>query len=124
MVGKGSKLRIVPVSTSVINLMHEYLEERTTVATDTDSLFINIKGGKLSPQGTNQNIKKYCERAGIEKHISAHCLRHSAITNMIDKGVPVARVQVIAGHSDSSTTARYYKEHLDTMIDDNFFPEF
>ena len=43
---------------------------------------------------------------------------------MIDKGVPVARVQVIAGHSDSSTTARYYKEHLDTMIDDNFFPEF
>ena len=123
-VGKGSKLRTVPVSSAVIKLMQEYLAERATVATDSDSLFVNIKGGKLSPQGTNQNIKKYCERAGIEKHISAHCLRHSAITNMIDKGVPVARVQVIAGHSDSSTTARYYKEHLDTMIDDNFFPEF
>ena len=115
---------MVPVSSAVIKLMQEYLEERTTVATDCDILFINIKGGKLSPQGTNQNIKKYCERAGIEKHISAHCLRHSAITNMIDKGVPVARVQVIAGHSDSATTARYYKEHLDTMVDDNFFPEF
>ena len=123
-VGKGSKLRVVPVSTSVIKLMQEYLEERATVATDCDSLFINIKGGKLSPQGTNQNIKKYCERAGIEKHISAHCLRHSFITTMAEKGVPVARIQVIVGHSDSSTTARYYKDHLDTTIDEDFFPEF
>ena len=123
-VGKGSKLRVVPVSSSVINLMHEYLTERATVATDTDSLFINIKGGKLSPQGTNQNIKKYCERAGIEKHISAHCLRHSFITTMAEKGVPVARIQVIVGHSDSSTTARYYKDHLDTTIEEDFFPEF
>ena len=93
--------------------MQEYLEERETVATDSDSLFVNIKGGKLSPQGTNQNIKKYCERAGIEKHISAHCLRHSFATAMVEKGVPVAKLQVLMGHADSSVTSLYYSKHLD-----------
>lgn len=123
-IGKGNKLRTVPVSSSVIKLMETYLTERATVATDCDSLFVNLKGTGMTRQGTNKNLKKYCERAGIDKDISNHSLRHSAITNMIDKGIDVARVQVIAGHSDSKTTARYYKDHLDTQVDENYFPEF
>ena len=119
-VGKGSKLRTVPVSSAVIKLMQEYLEERTTVATDCDSLFINIKGGKLSPQGINQNIKKYCERAGIEKHISAHCLRHSFATAMAEKGTPVTKLQMIMGHDDPKVTARYYS-HMDVSLKEDEF---
>lgn len=120
--GKGRKLRTVPLNTSVINLMNEYLAERDKVETESDLLFLNIKGKGLTRQGTNQNIKKYCERCGIEKDITNHSLRHSALTSMIERGVDVARVQVIAGHTDSKTTSRYYAGHLSTDVDENMLP--
>lgn len=123
-VGKGKKLRSVPVSDSVIRLMNEYLAEREAIETDCDKLFINIKGTGLTRQGTNKNLKKYTERAGIQKDITNHSLRHTAITNMIDKGVGVERTQVIVGHSDSATTSRYYKDHLSTSVPESYFPEF
>lgn len=123
-VGKGKKLRSVPVSDAVIKLMDTYLEEREAMETDCDRLFVNIKGGSLTRQGTNKNLKKYTERAGIQKDISNHSLRHAAITHMIEKGLGVERTQVIVGHSDSATTARYYRDHLDVSVPENYFPEF
>ena len=112
--GKGAKLRTIPLSNAVITLLDEYLTEREQVATVCDNLFVNIKGGKLTRQGTNKNIKKYCERAGISKDITNHSLRHTCITSLIERGVPVATVQKISGHSDSRTTSRYYLDHIDT----------
>lgn len=112
-VGKGNKLRIVPVSSSVIKLMETYLAERASLSTECDSLFVNLKGTGMTRQGTNKNLKKYCERAGINKDISNHSLRHSFATAMVDKGVPVAKLQVLMGHADSSVTSLYYARHLD-----------
>lgn len=121
--GKGNKLRTVPLTDSIIKLMEEYLKERNSVNPQDDTLFLNIKGGKLTRQGTNKNIKKYCERAGVNKDITNHSLRHTAITTMIQNGVDVAKVQTIAGHSDSKTTGRYYVSHLQTRDVERQLPE-
>ena len=121
--GKGSKLRTVSLNDSVIKLMNDYLKERKQINTTCDNLFVNIKGGKMSRQGTNQNLTKYCERAGIDKNITNHSLRHSCITSMVSHGIPVAKVQVMVGHSDSAITSRYYRNHLDTTIKEEFLPE-
>ena len=121
--GKGNKLRTVSLNDSVITLMNDYLKEREQINTTCDNLFVNIKGGKMSRQGTNQNLTKYCKRAGIDKNITNHSLRHSCITSMVSHGIPVAKVQVMVGHSDSAITSRYYRNHLDTTIKEDFLPE-
>lgn len=121
-VGKGSKLRTVPLTQSVINLLKEYIDERDQLETDCDSLFVNIKGGKMTRQGTNKNLKKYCERAGIDKDITNHSLRHTAITKMAENGISVQKIQVIVGHSDSATTSRYYVKHLQTSDVEDMLP--
>lgn len=121
--GKGAKLRTVPLTGSVIKLMDEYLKERELLATDCDKLFVNIKGDKLSRQGTNKNLKKYCDRAGIDKDITNHSLRHTAITTMMEKGTPVAVAQVIAGHTDPKVTSRYYSKHLKTDVEESMLPD-
>ena len=87
---------------------------------DEDVLFLSRNGKQMNRQNTNTNIKKYCKRAGIEKDIHNHSLRHSALTAMSENGMSVAKVQAIAGHSSPSTTSRYL--HTSTEDLDEYLP--
>ena len=119
--GKGKKLRKIPLSGQVLNLMEEYLAVRNDVDPVDDTLFVSIKGKPLSRQATNENIKKYTARAGIDKPITNHSLRHTALTGMAEKGLPVAKVSAIAGHTSIATTSRYV--HVSTEVDEEFLPD-
>ena len=120
--GKGKKLRTVPITNDVVVLMDNYLTERDNLKTivDEDILFLSRNGKQMNRQNTNTNIKKYCKRAGIEKDIHNHSLRHSALTAMSENGMSVAKVQAIAGHSSPSTTSRYL--HTSTEDLDEYLP--
>lgn len=120
--GKGKKLRTVPINNDVVVLMDNYLTERDNLKTivDEDILFLSRNGKQMNRQNTNTNIKKYCKRAGIEKDIHNHSLRHSALTAMSENGMSVAKVQAIAGHSSPSTTSRYL--HTSTEDLDEYLP--
>lgn len=120
--GKGKKLRTVPINNDVVVLMDNYLTERDNLKTivDEDILFLSRNGKQMNRQNTNTNIKKYCKRAGIEKDIHNHSLRHSALTAMSENGMSVAKVQAIAGHSSPSTTSRYL--HTTTENLDEYLP--
>ena len=119
--GKGKKLRKIPLSGQVLKLMEEYLAVRNDVNPVDDTLFISIKGKPLSRQATNENIKKYTARAGIDKPITNHSLRHTALTSMAEKGMPVAKVSAVAGHTSIATTSRYV--HVSTEVDEEFLPD-
>lgn len=119
--GKGKKLRNVSLSGQVLKLMEEYLAVRNDADPVDDTLFISLRGKPLSRQATNNNIKKYTERAGIDKPITNHSLRHTALTSMAEKGMPVAKVSAIAGHTSIATTSRYV--HANTEIDEEFLPD-
>ncbi len=121
--GKGKKLRCVPVSNEVLELMSNYLEVRRQLKqiVDNDVLFLSKTGKQMSRQNTNSNIKKYCKRAGIEKDITNHSLRHSALSGMAELGMPVVKIQAMAGHESAITTGRYVHIELENV--DEYIPK-
>jgi integrase/recombinase XerD len=120
--GKGKKLRDVVFTDDVLTLLQDYTDVRKTLdIKDTDILFLSRTGKKLSRQNINVNLKKYCERAGIEKNITPHSLRHTSITQMGESGMSVAKISAVAGHSSTTTTSRYL--HIKTEVEEQYIPK-
>lgn len=105
--GKGSKERLIPISTCAVNWINKYVNDvRTNLISnannDSDVLFLNSRGNQLSRQAIWQMIKKYCKKAGITKDVTPHTLRHTFATHLLDNNADLRVVQEILGHVDNS----------------------
>jgi integrase/recombinase XerD len=112
--GKGSKERLVPIGRSAIGAVATYLAElrpRLERGGGRGVLFLNARGEPLSRMGAWKILARYVERAGIEKHVSPHTLRHSFATHLLEGGADLRAVQEMLGHADISTTQIY--THID-----------
>ena len=113
-IGKGNKKRSFRVTYEIRVKFNEYMKVRGQAFEgdeDSEFLFVSVTGKQLYTKDINKNLKKYCERCGIDKDITSHCLRRSCATHYLNEGVPVAQVATLLGHSDAKTTMRYYKEN-------------
>ena len=111
-IGKGGKLRKFKVTDEIRARFNEYMEVRNQAfndGEDSELLFVSVTGKELHVKDINKNLKKYCERCGIDKDITSHCLRRSCATHYLQEGIPVAQVSRLLGHSNPQTTMRYYK---------------
>ena len=111
-IGKGNKKRSFRVTYEIRVRFHEYMKVRGQVFEgdeDSEFLFVSVTGKQLCTKDINKNLKKYCERCGIDKDITSHCLRRSCATHYLQEGIPVAQVSRLLGHSNPQTTMRYYK---------------
>ncbi|QYH19776.1 tyrosine-type recombinase/integrase [Corynebacterium aquatimens] len=70
-------------------------------------MFLNARGGALSRQSAWTVIKQAAERAGLDKEISPHTLRHSFATHLLEGGADVRTVQELLGHASVTTTQIY-----------------
>jgi integrase len=70
-------------------------------------IFFGVEGGRMDRYCADRMVKRLVKRAGIDKRISPHSLRHSFITAALDAGVPLRYVQEAASHADPRTTMRY-----------------
>lgn len=106
--GGGSK-RIIPLGKMANKAIANYLEEARTYLDkkDSNALFLNLTGGRLTRQGLWKIIKTYTEAAEIDKDITPHVLRHSFALHLIENGADIKAIQTMMGHSDISSTKIY-----------------
>jgi integrase/recombinase XerD len=116
--GKGSKERLVPVGSSALSCIKDYLlysrPHLENKITSENILFLNVRGRKLSRMGVWKIVDFYVKKSGIKKDIHPHTFRHSFATHLIEGGADLRSVQEMLGHSDISTTQIY------THIDNDF----
>lgn len=132
-IGKGDKQRLIPISSTARNRIMEWLDcrgqyldkiennakeakseekRRKTRSKNPDTLFLNNRGSALTRVMIFTIIRQAAERAGIDKTISPHTLRHSFATHLLEGGASIRQVQEMLGHENISTTEIY--THLDT----------
>jgi integrase/recombinase XerD len=113
--GKGSKERLVPIGSSAIEWINNYLKHsRLLLEKKTKSgnfLFLNNHGTKLSRMGIWKIVDRYVTEAGILKEVHPHTFRHSFATHLLEGGADLRAVQEMLGHADISTTQIY--THID-----------
>jgi integrase/recombinase XerD len=110
LVGKGSKERLVPLGEEAIEWLQYYLDEsRPDLAGESSSkqLFITRRGKGMTRQAFWYRIRHYAVKAGINKPLSPHTLRHAFATHLLNHGADLRVVQMLLGHSDLSTTQIY-----------------
>ena len=123
-IGKGNKERQVPIGEMAIAALRKYLLEREKIKNkQTNILFLNYKGDKMSRQGFFKYIKNLAKENDIKKEISPHTIRHSFATHLLQNGTDLRSVQQMLGHEDISTTQIYThidKERLKEEYDNTF----
>ena len=111
--GKGSKERYLPIHENIRLALLDYLEfsRRHLLAkskrSDITKIFLNAKGGPLTPRGVRVILNNITDKASEHIKISPHMLRHSFATHLLDNGADLRSVQELLGHVNLSTTQIY-----------------
>jgi site-specific recombinase XerD len=112
--GKGRKQRIVYINSEALPWLDRYLKIRANFGCSGDRgyprdehLFLNRFGTRLSARSIRTIVKKNIKKAGISKNVSAHSLRHSFATHLLQEGAGIREIQELLGHENVSTTQIY-----------------
>lgn len=122
-VGKGDKQRIVPVSSAARDKIQLYMEFRRPARDSEATLFLNNRGEPLTRVMVFNIIKQAARKAGIDKQISPHTLRHSFATHLLEGGANIRQVQELLGHENIVTTEIYThldRTHLSRVVEEKF----
>ncbi len=104
------KSRVIPLYPAALKALVGYLSDGRPVMAGSISetaLFVNISGARMSRQGFWKILKYYQSKAGIEKDITPHTLRHSFAVHLLENGADLSVLQELMGHSDISSTQMY-----------------
>ena len=106
----AKKSRAIPLYPAAMRALANYLRDvRTLMIADPseEALFVNVGGARMSRQGFWKILKQYQAKAGIEKDITPHTLRHSFAVHLLENGADLNSLQELMGHSDISSTQMY-----------------
>jgi integrase/recombinase XerD len=107
--GKGGKPRNVPIGKTALSWLQRYiLEGRSKLESDCSSLlFLSRNGERLSRQSAAAAIREYVVGAGLPAWVTAHSLRHSAATHLLEGGAKLPYIQELLGHAVMESTRIY-----------------
>ncbi|MBW2466586.1 MAG: tyrosine recombinase XerC [Deltaproteobacteria bacterium] len=120
--GKGNRERLVPMGDPARRALKDYFIQRETQVRkriqqgkkfDGEAVFLNSRGGRLTTRSVERLIADYGRKAGIDKPVTPHVLRHSFATHLLEMGADMRSVQELLGHASLSTTQKY--THLDMV---------
>ena len=112
--------RVIPLYPAAIRALGEYVRNVRPQLVETEdetALFVNMSGERMSRQGFWKLIKHYQEKAGIQKDITPHTLRHSFAAHLLENGADLRSIQEMMGHADISST-QVYSRLLNQKIKD------
>ena len=127
--GKGNKERQVPFGRVAGEAIRSWLPQREQLLqsavqrgkrVDSQALFLNNRGTRLTSRSVERLVRGYGRRAGINATVTPHALRHSFATHLLEMGAELRVVQELLGHVSLSTTQRYTHinmDHLDRVYD-------
>lgn len=108
--------RKVPISIKLRVILEDYLEyHRNEIETDSDRVFILANGGNYTESRFNKMIKRAACKAELDENMTSHIMRHSFASNLIAKGVDVARVKKLLGHESIITTNIYLHTNMQLL---------
>lgn len=111
--GKGCKDRNIPISHKLMPLLTDYVEKgRIDRGTD---YFFSTSSGSLSRSYVDREIRRAGQKAGLGKTVSAHIMRHSFASSLVQKEVNIFRVQKLLGHSSLNTTSIYIHANMQEL---------
>jgi integrase/recombinase XerC len=124
--GKGGKQRLVPFNSSTATAVRAYLKDREGLVRQgppnsrregqerrerqerkRDPLFVNYRGTRLTVRSIDRLVRRYVAACSSRLGISAHALRHSFATHLLQRGADLRAIQELLGHARLSTTQRY-----------------
>lgn len=107
--GKGRKDRIFNIPGFLEEDLKKHIEQQKKVGNNKDQPKYVFTGpnGKLSSRNLQKIVSEATKRAGINKEVHCHTLRHSYATHLLEEGVDIRHIQTLLGHSDLSTTQIY-----------------
>ncbi len=102
-IGKGDKERLVPLPGAFGAVFGFWLKDRNR----TEPVFAKADGQPLSPQAARAYLRGMLQKAGIDKKISPHKLRHTYATNLLNAGADLVDIKALLGHESIATTQIY-----------------
>lgn len=118
--GKGAKERVVPVGGKACEAVTTYLvsgRPHLVKPCTRSELFLNHHGRALSRVALWMIVKKHAERAGLNKNVKPHALRHSFATHLLTGGADLRAIQEMLGHASISTTQIYTAVEPQRLLD-------
>lgn len=109
--GKGNKVRLIPLTERLKNLLLEILKYRNS----NDYIFQTKKGGKLYPEYIERLVKKYLSEISEDGKVYPHLIRHTFATHLLNRGADIRTIKELLGHESLETTTIYTHvsiEHL------------
>lgn len=100
--GKGAKDRMFIISKKLVEELKKYIKSKAI-----DAYVFSGRDGKLTTRSVQKIITNATKRAGLEKKVTPHVLRHTFATHMLEAGVNLRKIQMLLGHSQLSTTQLY-----------------
>ncbi|MDP7240994.1 MAG: tyrosine-type recombinase/integrase, partial [Dehalococcoidia bacterium] len=106
--GKGGKERVVLLGAPAVRALDDYLAHgRPSTAGKSPALFVNRYGKRLTVRQLQRLVKGYALKAGLDKRVHPHLVRHTFATHLLDGGADLRVVQELLGHTNLTSTQVY-----------------
>ena len=114
---KGREQRFIPISDEALKTLFEQRGKRNAIPIGESFVFCKKNGENFTGDHFSRRFKSACKKAGIDKAIHFHSLRHSFASNLVQQGVSLYKVKELLGHASITTTEIYSHLNIDALRD-------